>query len=116
MFTSGNEVELLNALKQFFNFQYDIVDCKLDWGNYINGTWTGLTGEVFYNCKWIIINKMIKSINFQKANTEIGGVSMTYQRSQTVQYSKIYSFSLNTDVISARSLRFCIIIKTFIPN
>ena len=116
MFTSGTEVELLNALKQFFNFQYDIVDCNIDWGNYINGTWTGLTGEVFYNCKWIIINKMIKSINVQKANTEIGGVSMTYQCSQTVQYSKIYSLSLNTDVISARSLRFCIIIKTFIPN
>ena len=49
MFTDGIEVELLNALKQFFNFQYDIVDCNQQWGSYINGTWTGLTGQVFYN-------------------------------------------------------------------
>ena len=49
MFAGGTEVELLNALKQFFNFQYDIVDCNNDWGNYINGTWTGLIGQVFHN-------------------------------------------------------------------
>ena len=49
MFTSGTEVELLNALKQFFNFQYDIVDCNQDWGRYINGTWTGLIGKLFDN-------------------------------------------------------------------
>ena len=49
MFTGGTEVELLNALRKFFNFQYDIVDCNKDWANYINGTWTGVIGEVFYN-------------------------------------------------------------------
>ena len=49
MFSSGIEVELLNALKQFFNFQYDIMDCNQDWGSYINGTWTGVIGKVLYN-------------------------------------------------------------------
>ena len=41
-------MELLNYMKQFFNFQYKIVDCNQVWGNYINGTWTGVIGEVFY--------------------------------------------------------------------
>ena len=48
-FTGGYEVELLNSMKQYFNFQYKIVDCKQVWGNYINGTWTGLIGKVFDN-------------------------------------------------------------------
>ena len=48
VFTDGMEVELLNALKQSFNFQYDVVDCNQVWGNYINGTWTGVIGKVFY--------------------------------------------------------------------
>ena len=41
-------MELLNSMKQFFNFQYKIVDCNQVWGNYINGAWTGVIGEVFY--------------------------------------------------------------------
>ena len=49
MFARGSGMELLNALKQFFHFQYEIVDCNQDWGNYMNGTWTGLIGKVFYN-------------------------------------------------------------------
>ena len=49
MFTGGIEMELLNALKKFLNFQYDIVGCNNDWGTYINGTWTGLIGQIFYN-------------------------------------------------------------------
>ena len=42
-------MELLNSMKKYFNFQYKIVDCNQDWGNYINGTWTGLIGKVFEN-------------------------------------------------------------------
>ena len=41
-------MELLNASKQFFRFEYDILDCNQHWGNYINGTWTGVVGKVFY--------------------------------------------------------------------
>ena len=51
MFQGGIEVELLNSLKQLFNFQYDIVDCNQQWGNYINGTWTGVIGSVFKKVK-----------------------------------------------------------------
>ena len=47
MFTSGLEVELLKSMKKFFNFQYKIVDCNQVWGNYTNGTWTGLIGKAF---------------------------------------------------------------------
>ena len=49
MFAGRSEVELLNALKQLFHFQYEIVDFNQDWGNYLNGTWTGFIGELFYN-------------------------------------------------------------------
>ena len=49
LFTGGFEVELLNSMKEFFNFQYKIVDCNQFWGNYINGTWTGIIGKVFDN-------------------------------------------------------------------
>ena len=44
---NGIEVELLNAMKKFFNFQYEIVDCNQTWGSYINGTWDGIIGKVF---------------------------------------------------------------------
>ena len=36
MFAGGIEVELLNALKQLLNFQYEIVNYNQDWDNYIN--------------------------------------------------------------------------------
>ena len=48
IFTGGIQVELLNALKQFFRFEYDILDCNQHWGSHINGTWTVVVGKVFY--------------------------------------------------------------------
>ena len=53
---------------------------------------------------------MIKLINFQKADIGIGGISVTYKLSQTVQYSKIYSYSPITYMIPAKSLGFFIIL------
>ena len=49
---------------------------------------------------------MIKLINFQKADIGIGGISVTYQRSQVVKYPKIYSFSPLTYMTPAKSLGF----------
>ena len=49
---------------------------------------------------------MIKLINFQKADIGIGGISVTYQRSQVVKYPKIYSFSSLTYMTPAKSLGF----------
>ena len=49
---------------------------------------------------------MIKLINFQKADIGIGGISMTYQRSQAVKYPKIYLFSPLTYMTPAKSLGF----------
>ena len=40
------EVELLNEMKKFLNFQYEIVNCNQIWGSYINGTWNGIIGKV----------------------------------------------------------------------
>ena len=42
VFTGGVEVELLNELKQFFNFQYDIVDCNKVWGNQVSGKFSAV--------------------------------------------------------------------------
>ena len=42
-------MELLNSMKQYFNFKYKIVDCNQLWGSYINGAWIGIIGKVFYN-------------------------------------------------------------------
>ena len=66
MFKGGLEVELLNELKQFFNFQYDVVDCNQVWGNYINGTWTGIIDKVFYKVNllllfYFVINELVIS-------------------------------------------------------
>ena len=66
MFKGGLEVELLNELKQFFNFQYDVVDCNQVWGNYVNGTWTGIIGKVFYKVNllllfYFVINELVIS-------------------------------------------------------
>ena len=47
--TGGIEVELLNALKEYFHFQYDVVDCNQVWGSYVNKTWTGLIGKISDN-------------------------------------------------------------------
>ena len=47
--TGGIEFELLSALKEFFLFRYEIMDCNQDWGSYINGTWTGLIRKVSEN-------------------------------------------------------------------
>ena len=51
MFQGGIQVELLNSLKQLFNFQYSVVDCNEEWGNYMNGTWNGVIEKVFYKVK-----------------------------------------------------------------
>lgn len=48
MFQGGIEVELLNSLKEFLNFQYSVVDCNQEWGNYMNGTWSGVIGKLFH--------------------------------------------------------------------
>ena len=53
---------------------------------------------------------MIKLINFQKADIGIGGISMNFQRSQVVQYSKIYLFSPITYMTPAKSLGFSAIL------
>ena len=45
------ELELLNAMKKSFNFQYEIVDCNQIWGTYINGTWNGIIGKVLDEVK-----------------------------------------------------------------
>ena len=34
-----------------FNFNYKIVNCNDTWGNNINGTWTGVIGQVLYQVK-----------------------------------------------------------------
>ena len=47
--TGGIEFELLSALKEYFHFQYDVMDCNQDWGSYINQTWTGIIGKVSEN-------------------------------------------------------------------
>ena len=51
VFAGGIEVELLKELKKYFKFQYDVLNCNENWGNYINGTWTGVIGNVLYNVK-----------------------------------------------------------------
>ena len=53
---------------------------------------------------------MIKLISFQKADIGIGGISMNYQRSQAVQFSKIYSFTPITYMTPAKSLGFSAIL------
>ena len=53
---------------------------------------------------------MINLINFQKADIGIGGVSVTYQRSKAVQYSKIYLTSPITYITLAKRLGFSIIL------
>ena len=45
------------------------------------------------------------SFNFQKADIRIGGVSVTYERSKIVEYSKIYSFEAVTFITLANGLK-----------
>ena len=49
--TGGIEGQFLDALKSHFNFSYKVVDCNNNWGSNINGTWTGVIGQVFYQVK-----------------------------------------------------------------
>ena len=39
-------MELLNAMKKFYNFQYEIVNCNQIWGNYINVTQDSVIGKM----------------------------------------------------------------------
>ena len=48
LFTGGIEFEFLNALKNYFEFNYHAIDCNSNWGSFINGTWTGVVGNVLY--------------------------------------------------------------------
>ena len=53
-FSGGIEGEFINALKDYFKFNYQVINCNNTWGSYINGTWTGVIGKVIYqvgNCE-----------------------------------------------------------------
>lgn len=41
-------MELLNALKDYFKFNYHVINRSNDFGSYKNGTWTGVIGDVVY--------------------------------------------------------------------
>lgn len=40
------EIELLTFLQRKFNFQANFIDNREDWGNWVNGSWTGSVGLV----------------------------------------------------------------------
>ena len=99
-FRGGIEVEFLEALRKYFNFNYDVINCMDNWGTFQNGSWTGIVGQVFYQVIFAVIQFLSGSYQcfyefsyVQRAHLGIGGVSFTYERSQAIQYSKVYLFS-----------------------
>lgn len=72
-------MKLLDVLSKYFNFQYRLIDCNSNWGSRLaNGTWTGLMGM----------------LSREEADLGLGGVSLTYPRSQAVPY--LYPHEVNT--------------------
>ena len=49
--TEGIEMQFLNELSKYFNFNYKVVNCNNTWGSNINGNWTGIIGQVLYQVK-----------------------------------------------------------------
>ncbi len=42
------ELELLKLLEKRYNFKTVFVDGYQQWGMKVNGTWTGVVGQVYY--------------------------------------------------------------------
>lgn len=56
-FNGGIEGELMNSLKDYFKFEYHVIDCNGTWGSYTNGTWTGVIGKVVYQVNEFFMSK-----------------------------------------------------------
>jgi len=45
--SGGFEVRLFDAMRDYFNFTYQMINCNSDWGVLLpNNTWTGIIGNV----------------------------------------------------------------------
>ena len=43
----GYEIMILREMSKQFNFTYQFIDAKQDWGNILSdGTWTGIVGHL----------------------------------------------------------------------
>ncbi|OTF72641.1 hypothetical protein BLA29_000855 [Euroglyphus maynei] len=85
----GSEIHLLETLSVYFNFTYEMVNCRRNYGRKNpNGTWSGLIGLLME----------------QQADFGIGGVSMNYDRSKAVSFLYPHQMDQVTFTTSAPSM------------
>lgn len=57
------ELELLKILQKRYNFRTYFIDGHQEWGVQVNGTWTGVVGQVLYEviyCFYLYTKNIVK--------------------------------------------------------
>jgi len=87
------EIQILDSLKKRFNFTAALTNANQDWGILINGSWTGVMGQVLNKaslCTVCIVSILNLNILFPPQTTQMGicGISQTKEREKYVDFTR----------------------------